>query len=118
MGPDVAAAMTIPSDTGSKTYEFLAAPYIKPKGDKTWILPKIMDMHTDFNQQTVAFRFPSKNDAQVFQNIFDNSFRSTDTESKQGADSRLSELEQENRSLKEEIQMLEKKRERLKEKTD
>jgi len=116
--PDVASVMTVPSDTGSKSYEFLCAPYIKPKGNKTWILPKAMDMHTEFNQQTLAFRFPSENDAQVFQNIFDNSFRAAETEVKHDSDSRLQELEEENKKLKEEIAALTRKKERLKEKTD
>lgn len=116
--PDVAAVMTVPSETGNKSYEFLAAPYIKPKGNKTWILPKAMDMHTEFNQQTLAFRFPSENDAQVFQNIFDNSFRTSEADEKHEGDERLQQLEKENQELKEEIAMLTRKKERLKEKTD
>lgn len=104
--PDVAAIMTIAADDATKSYEFLLTPYIKPKGNKTWILPKSMDMNTDFNQQTLAFRFPSENDAQVFHNVFDGTYRSTDTETKQDEVNNISLLEQDNKMLKEENQQL------------
>lgn len=58
------------------TYHFLLTPYIKPKGNTTWILPKCMHMNTDFKQQALAFSFPSENDAQVFHNVFDSTYRS------------------------------------------
>jgi len=80
--PDVAAIMTVPvpvsGETGPKSHEYLCAPYmsyLKPKDAKTWILHKAMDMHAEFKQQTLAFRFLSESDAQKFQNVFANSFQ-------------------------------------------
>lgn len=116
--PDVAAVMTIQSDTGSKSYEFLLCPYIKPKGNKTWIIPKCMDMNTEFNQQTLAFRFKDESDAQIFQNVFDGTFRSTDTDTKVQGSGRIGELEQENAKLRDTAEQLRKKCDQLREKKD
>lgn len=116
--PDVAAIMTITAEDVNKSYEFLLTPYIKPKGNKTWILPKCMDMNTDFNQQTLAFRFPSENDAQIFHNVFDSTYRSTDVEAKRDIGGRVDELEEENKTLREENENLKMRCERLREKKD
>lgn len=87
--------------------KYLLTAYIKPKGGKTWILPKVMDIDDNFSRQTLAFRFPSEDDAKVFHNIFDTQFRNQDVDAKQAEEERIKFLTEENAKLHERKRELE-----------